>query len=215
MKIDNLIAAMLLAGMPVALFADNAPPTSSSTASSSSSSSTADDVSLYTYSMQDYYGIPVNDINHIKEKGLAAEEIPVVLFFVKNGKATIDQVLEHRQKGEKWVAIAESLDIKPSMIFVPVNEEVTGARYGRAYGYFKTQQIKSWKWVTLEDEEFVNLVNLKFLSRLYLHAPSDIIKKREAGSTFMAMNSDLNDQKYRMPAAKESDKPATTTKHKK
>ena len=153
--------------------------------------------------MQDYYKVPVKDIAGIKSKGVGAEELLVILFFAKNAKVPIDQVLEHRLKGEKWVAIAEALDIKPAMVFVPVKEEVTEAHFARAYGYFKTKQIKSWKWVNLEDEDFANLVNLKFLARHYDVPAYDIIKQRETGASFMAMNVELNDRKFRAHNEKE------------
>lgn len=155
------------------------------------------DYNLYAFTMQDYYNVPVNDISMIRQKGIGPEELPVVLFFVKNAKVTIDQVLEHRQKGEKWVAIAEALDIKPAMLFVPVKEEVTQSHFSRAYGYFKTKQLKSWKWVNLDDEEFANLVNLKFLARHYDVPAFDIIKQHETGASYVAMNVELNDRKFR------------------
>jgi hypothetical protein len=196
-----ITAALLIVTLaPTKLLADNpllANP------SSSGSSVNDDDYNLYSFAMQDYYKVPVKDISSIKQRGVGAEELPVVLFFVKNAKVTIDQVLEHRLKGEKWVDIAEALDIKPTMLFVPIKEEVTEPHFARAYGYFKTKQLKSWKWVNLEDEDFANLVNLKFLARHYDVPAYDIIKQRETGATYMAMNVELNDRKFRAHNEKE------------
>jgi hypothetical protein len=214
MRSHILTVAMLAAIIfPVAVLADNPAlaqnpaninSVTTDTAPSNSGSSINDnDYNLYAFVMQDYYKVPINDIATIKQKGVSAEEIPVVLFFVKNAKVTIDQVMEHRQRGEKWVNIAEALDIKPAMLFMPIKEEVTQSHFSRAYGYFKTKQLKSWKWVNLDDEDFVNLVNLKFLARHYDAPAFDIIKQRETGATYISMNVELNDRKYRANNEKE------------
>src|SRR4030042_32287 len=84
----------------------------------------------------------------------------------------------------------------PEIFYVPVRETVViGPPYGKAYGYYKKKPKKQWRTIDLSDADVVNLVNLRFVSDHYKYGPEKVMKLREGGKNFVAINDEVVKEK--------------------
>ena len=80
------------------------------------------------------------------------------------------------------------------MYYVPLKSN-PGPPYGKAYGYFKNKPRKEWKNINFTDEDIINLVNLRFISDYYGYDPTQIVKMRNEGKGFVAINNIVRSDK--------------------
>jgi hypothetical protein len=158
-------------------------------------------------SIGDYYKVPQKEVLIIKERRIPDEEIPVVLFIAKKAQITPKSIIDLRIRGKSWAEITVHFGLTPEIFYVPV-KEVKGPPYGKAYGHFKKRSRKDWKSVSLEDDDIINLVNLKFTSEYYNCSPEEIIRMREKGEDFVNINNKIK------KAKKSQDKKVKVTKKK-
>lgn len=145
-------------------------------------------------SIGDYYEVPQKEVLIIKERRMPDEEIPVVLFIARKARITPKSIIDLRISGKTWGEITVHFGLSQEIFYVPV-KEVKGPPYGKAYGHFKKKPRKDWKSVSLEDDDIINLVNLKFTSEYYNCNPEEIIRMREKGENFININNKIKKAK--------------------
>jgi hypothetical protein len=131
----------------------------------------------------EYYRVPEQQVVVVQQRRIPEDEIPVVMFVSKWGRARTEDVINLRLGGRSWADIFVQYHINPAVLYVPV-AEVSGPPYGKAYGHYKDKQRRNWRTVRLDDDDVVNLVNLKFISEHSRCSVADVIKLRTEGRSF-------------------------------
>lgn len=146
----------------------------------------------------DYFSVPQQQIIIVKENNIPDEEMPVVFFIAQQANVPVMTIINMRLSGKSWTSITLNLGLSPAIFYVPVTTVVvTGTPYGHAYGYYKNKPRKMWNKIVLDDDDVVNLVNLKFVSQHYGYPPEQVIKMREKGKKFVVINTEV-EQKVKM-----------------
>lgn len=141
----------------------------------------------------DYFNMPQRAVTVIREKHIPDQELPVVLFICRRAGVRPAAVIELRQAGKSWMDITLHFGLSPEIYYVPVKVD-PGPPYGHAYGYFKKHPRQEWKTIRLDDDDIVNMVNLRFISDHYRLAPEEVVKLRSGQPNFVV----VNDQAYKM-----------------
>ena len=139
----------------------------------------------------DYYRIPQTEVIIIRERGIPAYEIPVVLFIAKRAHVEPEIIMDFRLRNNTWLYTTLRFGLGPEIFYVPVGTVVKDSLYGKAYGYYKHKPRKEWKTIVLSDNDIVNLVNLKLMSEYYRYPPEKIIKMRSGGKEFYSINEEI------------------------
>jgi len=145
--------------------------------------------------IRDYFKVPEPEIIKIRERRIPDEQIPVVLFLAAMAHVPPPPIIDMRLAGKAWMDICLHFSLAPDIFYVPVKEVVKGPPYGKAYGHYKNKPKKEWKSIVLEDDEIINLVNLRFLSDFHKYPPEDIIRMRTQGMNFMVINERTREEK--------------------
>ncbi|MEW6602869.1 MAG: hypothetical protein AB1499_17990 [Nitrospirota bacterium] len=145
--------------------------------------------------IKDYFKVPEPDIVKIRDRHIPDEEVPVVLFLAAMAHVPPPAILDLRLAGRTWMDICRHFTLTPDIFYVPVTEVVKGPPYGKAYGHFRNKPRKEWKKVVLDDDDVINLVNLRFLSDFYKYSPDDIIRMRTEGRNFISINERFREEK--------------------
>jgi hypothetical protein len=150
----------------------------------------------YYASLADYFGMTTEKVMDIQEKGIPDEEVPVALFVVSNsndtGKAAkLEDVISLRKAGKSWMDITLQLGLTTDIYYFPVEGYLESKPFGGAYKKFFDTPRKKWRSIKLADNEIVNLVNLRFLSRYYELTPAEVIKMCEKEQKFMVVNREI------------------------
>jgi hypothetical protein len=155
----------------------------------------------------DYYRVPEREVVVVRDRHISDEEKPVVFLLAQRAHVSPSAIVDLRLAGRSWLDISLHFGFGPEIFYVPVRETVViGPPYGKAYGYYKKKPKKQWRTIALSDADVVNLVNLKFVSDHYKYAPEKVMKLREGGKDFVAINDDVVKEKKRGKEKGESGK---------
>ena len=148
-------------------------------------------------SLGNYSRVPEKEVMAVKWKGIPDEELPVVFFFASKAGVRYEEIVRLRLKRTGWMKIARMYNINPAVFYVPVNSSAYGRVYGRQYRYYTGQKQDKWKRIKLTDREIINFVNLRFVSEYYGYAPEYVMKMREEGKSFTAIDRDMRHMKMK------------------
>jgi hypothetical protein len=148
----------------------------------------------------EYNGVENDAVIMARGRGVADDELAVVFFFANEANVPYEEIVKLRARSWAWHKIAGRYRIDPSVFYVNVKGEVKGRFYARPYGYIVNKPKNAWKHIRLDDEEVINLVNLRFISERYGREPLEVMKMREDGKNFMEIENELsgaNKRKHR------------------
>jgi len=142
-----------------------------------------------------YFRVPETDVRIVQQRRIPDEEIPVVFLIAARARVSPNVVINLKLGGKSWMEIALHYGLAPDVFYVPVQKEIKGPPYGKAYGYYKNKHPKDSGRPSLRDDDVVNLVNLKFLSEHYGLPPEHVIQMRSEGKNFVNINGELEFEK--------------------
>lgn len=145
--------------------------------------------------ISEHFKVPEPDILKIRDRHIPDEQIPVVLFLASMAHVTPLAIIDLRLAGKTWLDISLRFGFGPDIFYVPVKEVVKGPPFGKAYGHYKNKSKKEWKKIVLDDDDIINLVNLRFLSDFHKYSPDEIIRMRERGENFFSINEKVREEK--------------------
>jgi hypothetical protein len=146
--------------------------------------------------VENYYRVPEREVVVVRDRHIPDEEIPVVFFLAQRAHVRPSAIIDFRLAGRSWLDISLHFGLGPEIFYVPVRETVVvGPPYGKAYGYYKKKPKKQWRTIVLSDADVVNLVNLRFISDHYKYKPEKVMKLREGGKNFVAINDEVIKEK--------------------
>ncbi len=158
--------------------------------------SVSDEDTGFSFSVSNYYRVPEREVIIIRERGIGEEELPVVYFIARRAHVSPDVIIQLRLSGMSWMDISLRYGIGADVYYVPVREVyVVGPPYGKAYGYYKKHPRHMWKEIRLEDDDIVNLVNLRFMSEYHGVPPEEIIKMKGQNKRFVTMDKEFKVKK--------------------
>jgi hypothetical protein len=144
----------------------------------------------------DYYRVAEREVIIVKGRHIPDEEIPVVFFIAQRAHVRPATIIDLRLRGKTWMDITLHFGLSPEIFYVPVRKAVvTGPPYGKAYGYYKKKPRKEWRRIVLDDDDVINLVNLRFISNHYSYEPEKVIKMREGSKNFIVINEEVAKEK--------------------
>lgn len=176
--------------------------------------SVSDEESGFSFSISNFYKVPEKEVIIIKERGIPEEELPVVYFIARKARVKPATIIDLRLKGLSWMDISLKYGITADVYYVPVNVEV-GPPFGKAYGHYKKYPKHKWKEIRLDDEDIVNLVNLKFISEYHRVEPDVIIMEKSKGKKFIVLDKEFKEKKHKKHKKDKEEKKEKKHKHKK
>lgn len=158
--------------------------------------SVTEEGSGFSFSVSNYYRVPEREVIIIRERGIDDDELPVVFFIAKRARVSPEVIIKMRLSGYSWMDISLHYGIGPEVYYVPVEETVIiGSPYGKAYGYYKKYPKHRWRLIRLDDDDIVNLVNLRFMSEYHGIPPAEVIKMKSQGKKFVVMDREIKEKK--------------------
>jgi len=146
------------------------------------------------------------DVKLVRNERIPDDEIAVVLYIAQRTGIRPEAIIQVRRLKKSWCEIAVHYGMSPAMFYVPLSID-PGPPYGKAYGHYKRHGKSEWKKINLDDEDVINLVNLRFVSGYYKVSAEEIVRARCAGKSFATISKDIKnappkDDKKKERAAK-------------
>lgn len=171
-------------------------------------------VSSFYLAIGDHYRVPEKEIIFVKKKEIPDDDLAVVFYLSHRASVTPSVIIDLRLGGRTWMEITSHFNLTAEIFHVAI-EKASGPPYGKAHGYFKNRNRKEWKSIRLSDSDIINLVNLRFVSEHYGLSPDAVVKMREQGQSFIAINDKVKKAKAQKQAKKTEDSEKTGNKGKK
>ena len=149
----------------------------------------------------EHFSVPEKQVIVVRERKIPDDELPVVFFIAARAGVAPEAIIKLRLGGKSWMAISTHYGLTAEIFYVPIKSN-PGPPYGNAYGHYKKRKKAEWGKIQLADADVVNLVNLKFISEHYGCSPDEVIRMREKGGNFAAINAEV--KKNKGQAKKES-----------
>ncbi|HUV31540.1 MAG TPA: hypothetical protein VMY05_10680 [Acidobacteriota bacterium] len=153
-----------------------------------------DGIKGFYLAIGDHYQVPQKQVLIVRERNIPDEELPVVFFLAKRAGVAPGVIIDLRLKDKSWMAITLHFGLSAEIFYVPVSVD-PGPPYGKAYGHFRKRARNKWGEIRLADADVINLVNLRFISERHGYSPDEVIKIRQQGKNFVAINTEVKARK--------------------
>ncbi len=138
--------------------------------------------------ISNYYRVPEREVVVVRERGIHYNDLPVVFFIAARAHVAPGVIVDLRLGGMSWWDISVRYGIGPEVYYVPTTVVVKPPPYGKAYGYYKKHPREQWDRIVLRDADIVNMVNLRYVSEYYDYPQDRVMKMREQGKDFVAID---------------------------
>jgi len=147
----------------------------------------SDGVKSFYVAVGEEYQVPQKEIVVARERKIPDDELPVLFFIANRADVQPEAVLDLRLSGLSWMEVSLHFGLHANVFYIDV-PGTYGPPYGKALGHFKNRSRRQWREIRLGDPDIINLVNLRFISEHYNWSADDVIKMREKGKSFVAIN---------------------------
>ena len=180
-------------------------PTSGQSADISAGLSISDGhLKSFHLAISDYFKLPEREVIAVRERKIPDEELAVIFYLSQRAGVTPQAVIELRKAGKSYLEITLLFQLSPAIYYVPIKKD-PGPPFGKAYGHFKKRSKSEWKKVELDDDDIVNLVNLRFISNHCHASPDDVISLRAKSKSYVLLHDETI--QYVAESKKKSDAP--------
>lgn len=147
-----------------------------------------DHLTEYQNAVGNYYEVPLADIQTAIEAGITDEELPVLFDIAQQAGVSSATIVTVRSGGASWQKIAETHKLNAGDFYVSYRDLVRGSAFNRTFGKFSGLNRSQRCEVKLDDADYVNLANLKFLYRHYNYSQSLIVNWHGETNSFVNVN---------------------------
>ena len=141
----------------------------------------------FALSVADHYQAPPERVWAYEDRGIMPEELPVVFFLARRSGSTPDAVVDLRSQGMTWQEVSQQLGVNPEAFYYRDAFRVDlGGPYSGIYLSFHGYAPDQWTWdnIAFEDQQIVDMVNLRFTSE-YWHRPYyEVARYRSSGGGY-------------------------------
>jgi hypothetical protein len=156
-------------------------------------------ISSFYLAIGDHYRVPEREIIVVKKREIPDDELAVVFFVSQRAGVSPGIIVDLRLGGKTWMEITSHFSLTAEIYYVAI-EKVSGPPYGKAHGYFRNRNRNEWHNIRLSDVDIINFVNLKFIATHYGYTPDEVVRMREQGQSFMAINDKIKTAKAKKTA---------------
>ena len=183
-----LLAVLVWAAVPVptVLAATEAAPSADAPA--------VDSRELYRQGIAEYFKVPRADVQALTGRVLDLE-IPIVFFLAREGQTDVATVMRWHDQKTSWAEIGTRYGVNAEHYHVPLR--YVGPPFGHAYGYYKKLPREQWRGIPLNEEDILNLVNLRVLTERYGVTADTVVARRGQGQNFLQINVALREAALR------------------
>lgn len=176
----------------------------------------SDGLKSFYVAVGEEYQAPEREILVAREHKITDDELPVLFFIANRAGVESKAVLDLRLSGLSWMEVSLHFGLRANVFYIDVPGEF-GPPYGKAFGHFKNRSRRQSREIRLGDPDIINLVNLRFMSERYSWSPEKVIKMRENGESFVAINAGIRkarEEQSKKTQMAQDDKPQAGTKNK-
>jgi len=141
----------------------------------------------YFRAVAEFFSMTPAEVSILGEWRLPPEEVPVVLFVARRAGVSPDALVALRRSGWGWAGLVERYHLDATHFHVPLAAGAPAGRLSTAYERFEGTPANRWADVMLEDDEVVDLVNLRVVAQTLQMSPAAVLAESADGSSWVEL----------------------------
>ena len=89
------------------------------------------------------------------------------LFMASACETEAEEIAASRAKGDSWAAIIKAHEVKPGDLYFMISGKIESPCFAPIFAKFDSTSQDKWDNLIFEDDEIIDIVNLRFVSRHY------------------------------------------------
>lgn len=138
-----------------------------------------------------YFQMPEGEIAILRNWGLPADEVPVLVFVARRAGVSTEALVALRESGRDWTELSVRYQIGARALHVPIHDPTSAGRLSALYDTFRDTPVERWGDIRLSSEDIVALVNVRVLSQSLGLAPDDVMRRTATTTSFVELYSQL------------------------
>jgi hypothetical protein len=139
---------------------------------------------MYYRTLGEYFKLPDSVVTAIRERKIPDEDLTVVLFMAKQTGLQPDAVADLRLLRKSWAELTSHFGLTPEIYFMPLDSQ-PAAPFTKAWTLYRTTPKTQWKKIVLDDNDIINLVNLRFVALYNKVPPVEVVRLRAQGRAYI------------------------------
>lgn len=153
-----------------------------------------------------FFKTDLETVTAISKSGIVDDELAVLFFVAQTTKTSPDKIAKFRLRKESWSEINSVRGASPTDFYMLIMAEVTSKVYAPIFQKYKDTPEEQWKKISFSDEEIINLVNLKVISKHHGFSVFEVMAMRDMGKGFARINNDIAELKLAMMKKEKEEK---------
>ena len=145
----------------------------------------------YFRTVSEFFGIPLAEVNILHDWGLAADEVPLILFVAKRAGVSPEALIAKWRSGGSLATIMTHYRVGLVALHVPLPEGAPTGVLQRIYDELDSTPVGDWDGIELTGSEAVALVNLRLLARISRAGVAEILQMTNRHDNFVDLYAEL------------------------
>jgi hypothetical protein len=141
----------------------------------------------YFRAVAEFFRLPAPEIAILRDWGIPADEVPVVLFVANRAGVSPEALVALRESGQRWESLVVRYRVSAEVLHLPVPDGDSAGRLQALYERYRSTPLSQWSALALSDGEVIALVNVRLLSQALGVTPSEILQKAGSSTSFVVL----------------------------
>lgn len=145
----------------------------------------------YFRAVAGHFGVPRAEVDILRDWGLPAQEVPVVLFVAERAGVSPEALIAVWREGSSLEEILARYEVGVTALHFPLPEDAAAGVLERVYEALRATPVAEWDEVKLTANEAVAFVNLRMLIDIAGAGPVDILRLADEHEDFVDVYTEL------------------------
>ncbi len=152
----------------------------------------------YVMAVGDHYNTDYEVVNNILNSYVTAEELPVVFFIAEAANVDAEEVAKMRSDKNSWMDITTSYELSPKIYYVMMSGKIKNTEFQATFEKYHSVLASQWDKIELNDQDIINLVNLKFIYKQHDYNPFEVMSMRSYGKSYVNIYHSIGELKDKL-----------------
>jgi len=145
-----------------------------------------------------FFSVDEDSVAAIGAMGIVDDELAVVFFISQHTGTSPEKIANLRLRKDKWNDINKVRGASAEDFYFPILTKVTSNIYSPIFKKYRDTKEEDWKKIVFSDEEIINLINLRVISKHHGYSVFEVMAMRDMGKGFAKINNDIADLKLKL-----------------
>ena len=152
----------------------------------------------FDQALANHFSVDDSVMAHLAAVEINSEDMTVALFLADVSGSSVEHIVHYRTQGDDWAAIMKTRQISPTDLYFMISGKIESKRFAPIFAKFDSIPHTEWDKLVLEDEEIIDIINLRFVFGYYDYSVFKVMNLRESGYSWVVVHNSVRDTRNKM-----------------